>query len=565
MTMRFESEISADDVLPARLPKGFVLGSYVVDGWIRDGGMAAIHRARRVGDERRVAIKLQLPSPGHDPAAADRFEREVEMLRRAADSHYVVDLLDLGELEDARRYLVMEWIEGENLEELLDSLRNMDQRLPLARACRICRNVARGLAEIHERGVVHLDLKPANVMVGPEAAGGDEIKLVDFGIAADFRGVRGGESLGSVVLGTSAYVAPEQLRGHPADPSFDVYALGVVCFETISGRSIPPRHLMSEALPRLDTLRHGAPAALADLVQSCMNVDPQRRPDSALRVALALEEVIDALEAEGARSVSTPHEGPVRTGYTEVALRSNRPIRDESVAVPVATGGTEVVLTHDEVASQACGRPELVGAAGAEPTDRDPSKNVEIDADIAVERSEPMRRPWLRAVVLGAAASLLAAGIGLSGDAGPAESTQEEGHGMLRERAESRQVPPVADEAALAMARPPSSPEDGATSIEPASTPGDRRRGAPSSTSCKSKRTAAERAKAKDQWHEVLRMTAAGGCWTSTELWLERRRLRVEAYVELGEYERCIGAGEGSHDAEVMRGVRYCRTKLGRG
>src|SRR5262245_4971173 len=124
-------EMTTEEALPVRLPRGFVLGRYVVEGWLRDGGMAAIHRARRIADEQLVAIKLQLPSAGYDPTAAERFDREAEMLRRAVDSQHVVDLFDAGELADGRRYLVMEWIEGENLEERLDSLRNMDQRLPL--------------------------------------------------------------------------------------------------------------------------------------------------------------------------------------------------------------------------------------------------------------------------------------------------------------------------------------------------------------------------------------------------------------------------------------------------
>lgn len=521
--MQREPESSASAMLPVRLPRGFVIGGYVIDGWLRDGGMAAIYRGRRTADERRVAIKLQLPGTALAASPSERFDREAEVLRRAADGRHVVDLLDAGRLDDGRSYLVLEWVEGENLEELLDALRNGDQRLPIARACRICRDVARGLAELHAHGVVHLDLKPANVMVRAGADGKDEVKLVDLGIAADLRELdgRAGGTPGAVLLGTSAYVAPEQLQGLPAAPAFDVYALGVLSFEALSGSSAPPHHWMPEALPRLETLRYGVPTALADLVQACMDVDPQRRPASALRVASELVSILGVLEAEAGRGASRAQDGPVRTGQTELAPR--------------------------------------VGVVSVEA-----SPEVDTEASADGDDDVPMRRPWLRWVVLGAAASLLVtwAGLGVGADAArSSETVQARGQ-------ESRDEPIAASRAPAAALASGSAPTSLAVDDEVAAP---MRAGAPSrrlrrSESCKRERVEIDRAKAKRQWPYVLRMTAAGGsCWSSAEQRLQRKRLRVEAYLELREYEQCITAGDGSRDGEIEQAVRYCKAKLASG
>lgn len=506
--MQLEPENRTRAMLPLRLPRGFVVGGYVIDGWLRDGGMAAIHRARRTSDERRVAIKLQLPGSTLATSLSERFDREAEVLRRAAGGRHVVDLLDSGRLDDGRRYLVLEWVEGENLEELLDALRNGDQRLPIARACRICRDVALGLAELHAQGVVHLDLKPANVMVRAGADGTDEIKLVDLGIAADLREPDGcaSDMRGSVLLGTSAYVAPEQLHGSPAAPSFDVYALGVLSFEVLSGSSAPPQQWMPEALPRLETLRHGVPTALAELVQACLQVDPRRRPASAQRVASELESILGGLEREAGRGGA--QEGRVRTGQTELA-------------------------------------PPRVGVEG-------PSAGVVAST----------RRPWLRWAVLGTAAALLAwMGLGRGGDElRSSGASHASGRETLDEPIGASRVPA----AALARERAPTSlvAEDEPAAPTRAYEPSRRAR---SSGACKQRRTEIERAKARREWPQVLRMTAAGGCWIGAEQRLQRKRLRVEAYLELREYEQCVAAGDGSRDAEILEGVRYCEAKLANG
>lgn len=323
--MRLQPEITPGLVLPARLPRGFALGEHVVDGWLRDGGMAAIYRAHRVHDGRRVAVKLQLPSTVRDPSLGERFEREAEVLWRVRGSAHVVGLLDVGMLDDGRRYLVMEWVEGEDLEELLDFLRDQDQQLPVARACRIARDVARGLAALHEHGVVHLDLKPSNVMIGRDASGGDEVVLVDFGIAADLRetGARRAEAPDEALLGTAGYTSPQRARGGAPGPSCDVYALGVLLFEALSGSCVPPDGWSPQTLPRVDALRHGVPPALAELVCLCMRPEASLRPATAKVVAEVLDAIVGALEVSFGGSMASI--GVVaRPGGTAVAPVAGR-------------------------------------------------------------------------------------------------------------------------------------------------------------------------------------------------------------------------------------------------
>jgi tRNA A-37 threonylcarbamoyl transferase component Bud32 len=310
-------------LLPTRLPRGFALGDYVVDAWVHDGSTAAIYRAHRIADGRCAAVKLQLPSTVRDTVIGERFEREAEVLWWVRGSAHVVELLDVGMLDDGRRYLVTTWLDGEDLEQQLDVLHDQDQRLTVVRACRIARDLALGLAALHERGVVHLDLQPAHVMVRYVADGVDDVTLVDFGHAADLRGALADMARDEALLGIPAYLAPERARGESPSPSCDIYALGVLLFETVSGACLPSDGWSPETLPRVDALRHGVPPALAELVRACMRREVEQRPASARMVALMLDAIIGALEAGASHGYGRASAMPpqaLRTGDTLVGM-----------------------------------------------------------------------------------------------------------------------------------------------------------------------------------------------------------------------------------------------------
>jgi serine/threonine protein kinase len=341
--MRLQPEITPGMMLPDRLPRGFVLDDLVVEGWLRDGATAAVYRARRSSDGRTVAVKLQLPTTTRDPILGERFEREAETLWRLRGTPYVIDLVDVGMLEDGRRYLVLEWMEGGDLDDLLELLGERDQLLPVLRACRIARDVARGLAALHERGFVHLDLEAPNVMLGSDGHGRDRVALVDLASAADLRELATFEDVvpGNPPHEVPSHVSPQRAHGGAPSASCDVFALGVLMFEAISGACAPPEGWPLDTLPRLDTLRHGVPPALADLVQACMSREVGPRPASAKVVAGVLDAIVIALEAsEGAgwAGVEDAVRWPLRAanapGETEATEEDGR-TGDTLLGIPV--------------------------------------------------------------------------------------------------------------------------------------------------------------------------------------------------------------------------------------
>lgn len=646
--MRLQPEITPGLVLPARLPRDFALGDHVVDGWLRDGGMAAIYRAHRVRDGRRVAVKVQLPSTLRDPSLGERFEREAEVLWRVRGSAHVIGLLDVGMLDDGRRYLVMEWVDGEDLEELLDFLRDQDQQLSVARACRIGRDVARGLAALHEHGVVHLDLKPSNVMIGRDANGEDEVVLVDFGIAADLHehGAGRDEAPDEALLGTAGYTSPQRARGEAAGPSCDVYSLGVLLFEALSGSCVPPDGWSPQTLPRVDALRHGVPPALAELVCRCMRPEASLRPASARVAAEVLDAIVGALEASGrggragARAATVARPGG--TAVTPVTRRStvHRAVTRGTQVRLVTAGDTEVdmvaglvaiddsppalpdeiartmpaeLAATESVSSAADTVPGLPIEEDIEPTyellpQQQQLEDLDDDHEPTYEL-EPVKQAWPPAHApapqlewlereprwwmpwLIAAAVLAVTGVTTAWIAAP-DPDDETVDVTMTARAEApaeapSPVPSTLDEPAPAVQptappdeadEPSDEPDAAVERAEPVVAPKPSPRSPATNASerahraelvaareaaCAEARGEADDAKRSRAWDAVLQATAKRRCWSSAELRVARARLRVTAYAELGELERCVEEGARSRDREIAARAALCRKKLG--
>jgi serine/threonine protein kinase len=254
------------------------LGSrYRLDHRIGSGGMAEVFAGTDLVLERRVAVKRLSRALAGDAVAHRRFQREARALASTHDPN-VVGVFDVGEDQDGP-YLVMELVNGETLRSVLDR----EGRLEPARALTIAAAVAQGLAAVHAHGVVHRDVKPSNVFVTDD----EQVKIGDFGIARIAEGAavtRTGE-----VLGSAAYIAPEQVTGGKVGPPADLYGLGCILFEMLAGR--PPfegsdpmaltyRHI-HEKPPRLDGIRQGIPPPVAGLVEHLLAKDPGDRPVSA--------------------------------------------------------------------------------------------------------------------------------------------------------------------------------------------------------------------------------------------------------------------------------------------
>jgi protein kinase-like protein len=216
---------------------GEVIASrYRVEAHVGDGSMGSVYRARHVKVGRPFALKVMRPSLTGDPGLRRRFLREAEL---AGGLHHpgIVAMVDLGETSTGLCYLVMEYAAGDTLYDLI--VRSAP--LPAARVISIVRQLCDGLAHAHDHGLIHRDLKPENVVVEPDPRGGDRMKIIDFGIAIlrDDAVSTSPERLttAGLVLGTPHYMAPEQAMGDAIDHRVDLFALGVMCFEMLTGRA----------------------------------------------------------------------------------------------------------------------------------------------------------------------------------------------------------------------------------------------------------------------------------------------------------------------------------------
>ena len=261
------------------LEAGSQIDSYRIETPVARSGMASIYRAIDVRDNRTVALKIPHPDMEADPILSDRFKREAGIGEKL--NHPNVVRVFGGEGR-SRVYMVMEWCQGRLLRQIMD-----EGRLSHDRAIRIAIGVLEALDYIHANGVVHRDLKPENIMVDEE----DHIKLIDFGIASDSAARRLTYANFTATLGTPNYISPEQVKGKRGDGRSDIYSMGVILYEMLSGRlpfSGPsPMAAMNDRL-----LNHPMPPSVAD-----PSIPPQ------------LQEVLyRALERDPRNRYATAHE-----------------------------------------------------------------------------------------------------------------------------------------------------------------------------------------------------------------------------------------------------------------
>ncbi|MGI5132970.1 protein kinase domain-containing protein [Pseudonocardia sp. CA-107938] len=260
------------------------------------GNMGEVHRALDMasdGDDPTVAVKLLLNgrygplAVGADPKAVERFAREVSIMR-LLDQRNLPRTIDGGVDQIGRPYLAMELLDGRELSDLIEAC----PQLPVSWVAAVGAQIAAGLAAAHAKNVVHRDLKPANVMV---VAGG-VVKVLDFGLGQLVDGESTALTSSGVTVGTARYMAPEQFRSSAVTPAADLYALGCVLFELLTGQ--PPFHSVSalelgqkhltEQPPPLTLLRHDVPRDLELLVERLLRKKPEDRPESAVVVRDAL-------------------------------------------------------------------------------------------------------------------------------------------------------------------------------------------------------------------------------------------------------------------------------------
>ena len=259
------------------------------------GGLGTVYQVEDTQQGLRAAMKVGRPDL--DSLARERFRTEVRVLRQLHHPN-IAQLYDFGDLPDGRPFLVTEWLEGADLATLLRSGR----RLQIRDVLLLARSVARGLGWAHQQGILHLDVKPANIWV-PERAGAarfDEAKLIDFSVLAKIETDTGRTQAGAIV-GTPYYMSPEQMRGLGLTAAADVFSLGLVMYEMLAGRRPFEGKNTAEVFLAIFTqepppLEPIIPANVADLVRQCLAKEPRMRPASGVQVAAALELILESVE-----------------------------------------------------------------------------------------------------------------------------------------------------------------------------------------------------------------------------------------------------------------------------
>ncbi|MEM6454083.1 MAG: response regulator [Acidobacteriota bacterium] len=281
---------------------------YTLETQIGHGSFGVVWRARHRDLDRPVAIKLMHTGLTSDERALERFRREGHAASRI-DHPNAVQIFDFGVGGDGTAYLVMELLRGHSLQhELIDH-----GALPLRRCMALMLPICDALAAAHGQGLVHRDIKPENIFLHENEHGTEVVKVLDFGIAKALGGAITAANLTSegAVLGTPAYMSPERLRGEPYDGRADVYSLGLMLYQMLTGQRAfsvedgDPMALaikqLSDPMPRVDALHADIPAAVDDLLQSAAAKAPVERPDvrtfAARLAALADALPSDALDA----------------------------------------------------------------------------------------------------------------------------------------------------------------------------------------------------------------------------------------------------------------------------
>jgi Tol biopolymer transport system component len=296
------------------LTSGTKLGSYEIVAPIGAGGMGEVYRARDTKLGRDVAIKIVPEHFAQDRQRMARFEREAQLL--AALNHPHIAHIYGFEDSNGMPALVMELVEGPTLAELIEQ-----GPLPLEESLRIARQVAEALEYAHDRGIIHRDLKPANVKLTADG----NVKILDFGLAKALEDEKATTDIShsptltvaatqaGIVLGTAAYMSPEQAKGKSADRRADIWSFGVLLFEMLTGKKLYEADTAQETLaavlikePSLDSLPANIPPRLRILLRRCLTKDSRMRLQAIGEARIAIDEILSGSVPEEAPSVIPP-------------------------------------------------------------------------------------------------------------------------------------------------------------------------------------------------------------------------------------------------------------------
>ncbi|HTM19471.1 MAG TPA: serine/threonine-protein kinase [Kofleriaceae bacterium] len=311
-------ELAAGSVVPVMpgrgttdLPPGTMVGEYRVEGKLGAGGMGVVFAATHPLIGKKAAVKVLKPELCASAAGVERFVQEARAVNQIGHPN-IVDIFSFGTLADGRSYFVMEWLRGESLQGRIKR-----QPLSQAEALDILEAVCAALAAAHDKGIVHRDLKPENVFLVEVKDREPLVKLLDFGIAklTGSEDTRMEKTATGHLLGTPLYISPEQARGQSVDARADIYSLGAMAFEMLSGQppfvgesamDVVARHL-NDPPPRLSSVAPRVPAGLSRLIGRMLEKERTERPTLAeVRAGFA------EARAAGPEDVAKTHRGKRR-------------------------------------------------------------------------------------------------------------------------------------------------------------------------------------------------------------------------------------------------------------
>jgi serine/threonine-protein kinase len=359
-----EPQTDSDDLI------GEVIASrYRIEARVGDGAMGTVYRARHVKVGRPFAVKVLRQSLLGNESIRRRFRREAELAGGLRHPN-IVGMVDIGETSTGLCYLVMEYAVGDTLYDLIVRA----APLPAARVIPIVRQLCDGLAHAHDHGLIHRDFKPENVIVERDPAGGDCLKIIDFGIAIlnDEAASSSPERLttAGLVLGTPHYMAPEQALGQPIDHRVDLFALGVMCFEMLTGRApfdgdgvdIALANVTAETPPMRDRAPdHAVDPLLEAFTRKLMMKSRDERPDSAAD-ARALIDLIAFNRPLAATALGV---APAGTVASRIVPAATVPSTAALIAAPTAPIAPRAALNGPRITPNAV--PLAVGPASSQP------------------------------------------------------------------------------------------------------------------------------------------------------------------------------------------------------
>ena len=358
----------------AELTPGTLVGGYEVEGVLGTGGMGVVYGARQPRINKRVAIKVLAPAFCGDPSTVARFEQEARLVNEIGHPS-IVDVFQFGELPDGRSFFVMEFLDGESLGTRIDR-----GQISARETIDIVDKICDALVAAHEKGVIHRDLKADNVFLSKKG-----VKLLDFGLAklagrGDPSNIHTTKS--GILVGTPAYMSPEQARGKEVDPRTDIYALGVLSYKMLTGR-LPfnadnAMDLIVQQLhrppPAPDKLVPKTPSKLSKLVVQMMSKAPEERP-SLEKVRAVLAEVRGDAPATTEAASERPDQDEKRGGLGLLAAAA-------TVLVVVIGVFAFVLLSKDKPDEPATGSdPATPVTAPAPPPAPPPSPDPGIEMD----------------------------------------------------------------------------------------------------------------------------------------------------------------------------------------